>query len=275
MTPVDVHAVADGPPDAPVLVLSPSLGCTHAMWDPQVSGLAELFRVVRYDPRGHGRSPVPAGPYAIADLAEDVVRLLDRHDVERAHYCGLSLGGMTGIALAADHPDRVDRLVLCGTTAQFPPPAPFAERAATVRAKGTGAIADTVVERWVTPGFAAAHPEVVAWLRSMIERTPDEGYAACCDAIERMDLRGALSRITAPTLVVGGEQDPVTTPDVVRRIADAVPGALLEVLSPAAHLANIEQAEALTRLLLDHLLRDREGYFGSNQENPSRSRNPG
>jgi len=256
MTPVDVHFAANGPTDAPVLVLSPSLGSTLGMWDPQVAALAERFRVIRYDPRGHGRSPVPPGPYEISDFADDVVRLLDRQGVDRAHYCGLSMGGMVGISLAADHPDRVHRLVLCCTTAQFPSPQPWVERAATVRANGTAAIAGAVVERWLTPGFAASHPAVVARLRSMIEQTDDEGYAACCGAIERMDLRSALPRITAPTLVVAGEQDPAAPPELLQGIATAIPGARLEVLSPAAHLANIEQAEPLTRLLLGHLTAD-------------------
>ena len=254
MTPVDVYAVAEGPSEAPVLVLSPSLGTGHAMWEPQVAGLIEHFRMIRYDPRGHGRSPVPPEPYEIADLAEDVVRLLDRHGVEKAHYCGLSLGAMTGIALAADHADRVDRLVLCSTTAQFPSPQPWLERAETVRAKGTEAIAEAVVERWLTPEFAAAHPEIVSRLRSMLEQTPDEGYAACCGAIARMDLRGALRRITAPTVVISAEQDPATPPEFLQRIADAIAGARLETLSPAAHLANIEQPEAVTRLIIGHLI---------------------
>ena len=253
MTPVDVYAVAEGPSDGPVLVLSPSLSTGHAMWKPQVAGLIEHFRVIRYDPRRHGRSPVPPEPYEIADLAEDVVRLLDRHGVEKAHYCGLSLGAMTGIALAADHAERVDRLVLCSTTAQFPSPQPWIERAETVRAKGTEAIAETVVERWLTPEFAAAHPEIVARLRSMIEQTPDEGYAACCGAIARMDLRGALRRIAAPTLVISAEQDPATPPEFLQRIAAAIADARLETLSPAAHLANIEQPEAVTRLVIRHL----------------------
>ncbi len=260
MSPVDVHAVAEGPPEGPVLVLSPSLGTGHAMWDPQVAALTQRFRVIRYDPRGHGRSPVPPEPYEIGDLAEDVVRLLDRHTVEKAHYCGLSLGAMTGIALAADHPDRVDRLVLCSTTAQFPSPDPWIERAETVRAKGTVAIADAVVERWLTPGFAAAHPDVLARLKSMIEQTPDEGYAACCGAIARMDLRGALPRIMAPTLVISAEQDPATPPEVLARVAAAIPGARLEVLSPAAHLANIEQPEAWIKVVLGHL-NDHPGTF--------------
>ena len=253
MTPVDVHAVVEGPAEGPVLVLSPSLGTGHEMWEPQVAALTERYRVIRYDPRGHGRSPVPPEPWEIADLAQDVVRLLDRHDVQTAHYCGLSLGAMTGIALAADHADRVDRLVLCSTTARFPSSQPWTERAETVRAKGTSAIAEAVVDRWLTPDFAAAHPEVVTRLRSMIEQTPDEGYASCCGAIGRMDLRDSLARIAAPTLVISADQDPATPPEWLQELAAGIPGARLEVLSPAAHLANIEQPDALTQLVLGHL----------------------
>ena len=253
MSAVDVQALAEGPEDAPVLVLSPSLGSTWEMWDAQAGVLAVRFRVLRYDPRGHGRSPVPPAPYEIADLADDVVRLLDRHDVETAHFCGLSLGGMTGMALAAAHPERVARLVLCCTSARLGPPEAWAERAATVRREGTGAIAEAVVSRWVTPGFAVEHPDLVRRLRAMVAATPDGGYAACCGAIERMDLREALPRIGAPTLVVAGREDPATPPEQAQRIAEGIPGARVEVLSPAAHLANVEQPDALTALILTHL----------------------
>jgi 3-oxoadipate enol-lactonase len=209
--------------------------------------------VVRYDPRGHGASPVPPGPYELADLAGDVVALLDRLGVEAADFCGLSLGGMTGMALAAAHPHRVRRLVLCCTSAQLGPPSMWADRAATVRRHGTAAIADAVVSRWVTPGYAARHPDVVADLRAMVAAVPDEGYAACCGAVERMDLRDLLPGITARTLVIAGEQDPATPPAHAELIAAGVPDARVAVLSPAAHLANVEQPEAVTRLILDHL----------------------
>jgi len=253
MSAVDVHAVVEGPPDAPVVVLSPSLGSTHAMWDPQVREFSRSYRVVRYDPRGHGRSPVPPGPYDLPDLAEDVVALLDRLDVGSVHYVGLSLGGMTGMALAAAHPDRVRSLVLCCTSALLGPATMWAERAAAVRAEGTASIAETVVSRWLTPGYAAEHPDLVARLRAMVADVPDEGYAACCGAIERMDLRADLPRITAPTLVVAGAQDPATPPEHAARIAEGIAGARVELLDPAAHLANLEQPDAVTALIQQHV----------------------
>ena len=253
MSAVDVHAVVEGPPDAPVVVLSPSLGSTNAMWDAQAGALSRSYRVVRYDPRGHGRSPVPPGPYDLPDLAEDVVALLDRLDVGSAHYVGLSLGGMTGMALAAAHPERVRSLVLCCTSALLGPATMWAERAAAVRSGGTASIADAVVSRWLTPGYAAQHPDLVDRLGAMVAGIPDDGYAACCGAIERMDLRADLPRISAPTLVVAGAQDPATPPDHAARIAEGIAGARVEVLDPAAHVANLEQPDAVTALIHEHV----------------------
>lgn len=253
MSPVEVHAVVEGPQDAPVLVLSPSLGATVATWEPQARALGGRFRVVRYDPRGHGRSPGPPGPYTLDDLAGDVVALLDRLGVEAAHFCGLSLGGMTGMALAAAHPERVRRLVLCCTSAALGPPEAWAERAATVRRDGAAAVAADVVARWFTPGFAAAHPQVVDRMRAMVAATPAEAYAACCEAIEHMDLGDALPRITAPTLVIAGREDPATPPEHAEAIARRITGAQIRVLSPAAHLANLEQPDTVSRLVAEHL----------------------
>lgn len=254
---VEVHVQVEGPEDAPVVVFSPSLGSTLAMWDAQAAALRGHRRVVRYDPRGHGRSPAPRGPYELADLADDVVALLDRLDLPAVDFCGLSLGGMTGMQLAVHHPERIRRLVLCCTAAKLPPE-PWAERAAAVRAAGTASIAGTVVQRWLTPQYAAAHPALVRDLEAMVESASDEGYAECCDAIRRMDLLDSLERVRAPTLVVAGRDDPATPPEHAARIAARIAGARLEVLAPAAHLANLEQAEALTALLLGHLDADGE-----------------
>jgi 3-oxoadipate enol-lactonase len=250
MTP---YSIVDGPVDAPVLLLANSLGATLHMWDPQVSRLAERFRVVRFDTRGHGRSPVPDGPYALEDLGRDALAVLHAVGAARAHVCGLSLGGMVAMWLAAHAPGRVDRLVLCCTSARLGPPESWAERAATVRERGTGAVADAVVGRWLTPAYAARHPDKVAALRAMIAGTPAEGYASCCGAIERMDLFADLPGIRAATLIIAGADDPATPPAHGAAIADAIPGARLEVLPDAAHLANVEQAGAVNELILDHL----------------------
>jgi 3-oxoadipate enol-lactonase len=250
---VIVHHEVTGPADAPPLVLSNSLGADLRMWDPQAEALAERFRLVRYDTRGHGGSPVPDGPYSIDHVGQDALALLDHLEIERAHWAGLSLGGMTGMWLAINAPERLDRLVLLCTSAQLGPPETWRERAETVRAQGTEAVADAGIGRWLTERFRAEHPDTAAWLREMIAATPDSGYAACCAVIEHMDLTPGLAGISAPTLIIAGAQDPTTPPEHGERIAAAVPDARLEVLDPAAHLANVEQPEAVTRLILDHL----------------------
>lgn len=253
MSGVAVHHRVDGAADAPALLLINSLGADLSMWDPQVPALAERFRVIRYDARGHGRSPVPPGRYALGDLGRDALDLLDRLGVARAHVCGLSLGGMTAMWLAAHAAPRVDRLVLFCTSALLGPPSGWVERAELVRAGGTGAVAEAVVARWVTPGFAAAHPGEVRRLREMVAATPADGYAGACAAIERMDLRPDLPGIVAPTLVVAGAEDPATPPAHGAAIAAAIPGARLEVVAEAAHLASYEQVETANRLILEAL----------------------
>jgi 3-oxoadipate enol-lactonase/4-carboxymuconolactone decarboxylase len=252
MTPVALHHVIDGPPDAPVVLMYPSLGSNLELWEPQVAALAEHFRVVRVDPRGHGRSPVPDGPYSLDDLGGDVVALLDELGVQRAHVVGVSLGGMIALWMAINHPERVGRIVPTATAAALPD-AGFAARAATVREKGTAAIADAVLERWLTPEARAAAPARAEHLKSWILETPDEGYAACCDAIDSMDLLPGLPSITAPTLVISGLRDPAIPPEHQVRITAGVPGSRLAGVD-AAHIPNIELPEEVTRLILDHLL---------------------
>jgi 3-oxoadipate enol-lactonase len=254
MTPVDVAYTIDGPEDAPTVVLSNSLGSTPAMWDPQFPALAERFRVVRYDHRGHGRSPVPPAPYELANLGADVIALLDRLGLERVHWCGLSLGGMVGMWMAINAPERIDQLVLCCTSARLGPPEMWADRAATVRAQGVDAIADAGIERWLSPGFIEREPEMAAEIRAMLVATPAEGYAACCGVIERMDQVPELGEIRAATLVIAAEDDPATPPEHGALIASTVPGAQLAVVKDARHLATIEQPAAMTELILGHLL---------------------
>jgi 3-oxoadipate enol-lactonase len=256
VTAVDMHHLVEGRPDAPTVVLAGSLGSTLAMWDPQVPALGRHLRVVRYDARGHGGSPVPAGPYSIDDLVDDLVALLDTVEVERAHVVGLSLGGMVAMRLAAREPARVDRLALLCTSAVLSPPEAWAERAALVRADGTGAVAQAVVGRWLTDQRRLAHPEEVQRLVAMIAATPAEGYASCCTAIEKMDLRPDLPRITAPTLVIGGAEDLSMPRSHQEAIVAAVPGARLRIVEHAAHLASFEQPDTVNALLLEHLTSD-------------------
>jgi 3-oxoadipate enol-lactonase len=250
-----VYYVIEGRTGAPVVVLSHSLGATLEMWDPQIEALAEHFLVVRYDLRGHGRSPVPPGPYDIADFGVDLLALLDHLGVARAHLCGLSLGGMVSLWVGSHYPERVDRMVVCCTSALLGPAEAWAERAAVVRAEGTAAIADAAVARWFTPEFRERDPERVAAMRAMIAATPDAGYAESCGAIEHMDLRPYLSAIRAPTLAIAAAGDPSIPPDHLFQIAKALPFGHAAVVEKAAHLANVEQPEKMTELIVGHLLR--------------------
>jgi 3-oxoadipate enol-lactonase len=221
------------------------------MWDPQVPGLAERYRVVTYDTRGHGASPAPAAPYTLDDLVDDLVALLDEVGAPRAHVAGLSLGGMTAMRLAVREPQRIDRLALLCTSAK-PDPQPFLDRAVAVRSGGTAPLAPAVAARWLTPAYAAEHPDLIAKLEAMIAGADDAGYAACCEVVAALDLRQDLARITAPTLVVAGSQDLALPPAHQQLIADSIPGAELLTVSPGAHLANLEQPLQVTGALLGH-----------------------
>jgi 3-oxoadipate enol-lactonase len=251
---VKLHHAVDGAVDGPALLLGGSLGTTLEMWEPQLAALEPIAQLVRFDHRGHGRSPVPAGPYRIDDLGHDVLRLMDDLQLERANYCGLSIGGMVGQWLAINAPERLDRLILICTAAFLPPADPWLERAAAVRSAGTPeVIADVVVARWFTEPFADTHPETVARHRAMIAATDSGGYAACCEAIAAMDLRAGLPSVTTPTLVLSGAQDPSIPPSHGRAIADAIPGSRYELLDPAAHLSTVEGADAVNELIIGFL----------------------
>lgn len=248
-----LHHTIDGRHDGPCVLMGGSLGTTLRMWERQLP-LAETFRLVRFDHRGHGASPVPPPPYEIADLANDVLELMERLGIERAHYCGLSIGGMVGIRLGAAAPSRIERLVLICTSANTGAPEMWRQRAAKVLDAGTvEVVADAVVGRWLTPEYAARHPDVRAELRAMLAATDPVGYAACCGAIERMNLSDDLQRVEAPTLVVSGSDDAATPLEHQRRIAEAIGGARHELVGPAAHLAAVEQPAALNRLIREHL----------------------
>jgi 3-oxoadipate enol-lactonase len=254
---VVLHRVEDPgpgrPADAPAVLMLGSIGSSLSMWDPQVPGLSTAYRVVRADTRGHGASPVPPAPYELDDLVDDAIAVLDDLGVERAHVVGLSLGAMTAMRLAARDPERVQRLVVLCTSALFGPPQMWADRADLVRAQGMAPVAEAIVGRWVTPGFAETAPETVEALVQMVLAQPPEGYAACCGVIERMDLRADLASMHAPLLAIAGKQDPATPPAALAAIAGGVPDGRLLVLEPAAHLANIEQGPAVTAAILEHL----------------------
>lgn len=233
-----LHAVVDGPEDGPVLVLGPSLGTDVGLFDAQVEEFAGSHRVVRFDLRGHGRSDVVPGPCTMADLAGDVVALLDRLGVGRFSYAGVSIGGGIGQQLALTVPDRLDRLAIIASAAQFADPPSWAVRADQVRTQGTEFLAPTRIGTWFTAPWAEQHPAEAERLVQMLRDTPYEGYAACCQAIEMFDVRDRLGEISAPTLVLAGAQDPATPPERVRLIADSIPGARLVIVEEAGHLPN-------------------------------------
>jgi len=242
----------DGPAGAPPLVLSNSLGTNLGMWDPQIGALAARFRVLRYDSRGHGQSAVPPGPYRIEELGRDLVGLLDALDLERVRFCGLSKGGMVGMWLGANAPERVERLILCNTSAHLPPKELWNARIEAVRSSGMAAVAPQVLERWFTPEFRARAPEPVEKVRQMLLTTPAEGYAACCAALRDMDQRESIASIRAPTLVVVGSRDPATPPEHGRAIAERIREAKVVELA-AAHLSNIEAKDGFNEAVLGFL----------------------
>ena len=252
---IELHYELTGPEGAPVIAFSNSLGTTLAMWDAQVEALAGSFRCLRYDTRGHGRSQVTEPGFSVDDLAEDLNGLLDALGIRRAHVVGLSLGGMTGQLLAVLHPEKVDRLVLVATSAYMPPETLWQERADIVRLKGMEAVADGVIGRWFTPAEQRS-PGAAATRRGLIEEVDPHGYANCCLAIGRMDLRPRIGAIEAPTLVLSGAQDPATPPASGQEIASLVPGAEFAVIPDAAHLIAVERPEALTAQIARFLRAD-------------------
>ena len=250
---VPLHHVVSGPAGAPALVLGNALGTDTTLWDGVVAALGDDFRVVRYDHRGQGASYEPDDPVTIADLGEDAVALLDELEIDAAAYCGVSIGGMVGLWLGAHAPHRVTGLMVCCSTAHPGTPDAWAQRAAAVSAAGaTAPVVEAVTSRWLTPGFAAQHPEVLHELRAMLAASPARGYVALCAMLTELDLRPDLERVRAPTLVVGGAQDEAVPPVHSERIAAAVPGARLVLLEEAAHIPMAERPADIAALIREH-----------------------
>lgn len=238
---------------APWLVLSNSLGSDVSMWTPQLVEFAKHFRVLRYDTRGHGHSAAPKGPYTIEQLTGDVIGLMDHLGIERAHFAGVSMGGLTGVGLGARFGNRIDRLVLCNTAAKIGTSEVWVPRAAKARNEGMLALADAVLPRWYTAEFMTQNPLVIAQARDVLVHTDNEGYASNCDAINAADLRGEAASIKAPTLVISGAHDLAATPAQGRELAESVPGARYVELN-ASHISNVELADEYNKLVVDFLL---------------------
>jgi 3-oxoadipate enol-lactonase len=249
---VEVQHRLEGPEGAPVLAFSNSLGTTGEMWDEQAAALSDRFRILRYEARGHGDSPAPPGPYSIAGLGGDLVALLDRLGIESVSFCGLSIGGMTGLWLGANAPERIEALAICCTGAQLPPAEMWIERAATVRAEGVAAVVDATVERWFSPEFIEGNPATIEQVRRTFLTTDPEGYAGCCEALAEFDMRGELGAVKPPTLVIAGDDDPVGTAERVRELEAGILSARLVTL-PGRHLVAVEQPELFGEALLQHL----------------------
>lgn len=235
------------------VVLIGSLGTTQEMWEPQVAALSEKYQVITPDVRGHGESPIPAGEWDMSHLAADIIEVLDEEDIERAHFVGLSLGGAIAQTIALEHANRVVSLTLSSTAPKFGTPEAWQDKAATVRDKGTVALADTVVRNWFTDACFDTTPELPARFRDMIADCPDDGYIGACGALSRFDTRERLGDITAPTLVIAGKQDTSTSLDVVTSLHDGIPGSTMVVISPAKHLLNQETPAYYNAALLAHI----------------------
>jgi len=254
---ISVNYTLDGPASAPVVMLSHSLATDLSMWDPQMKALTTRYRVLRYDTRGHGGTDAPAEAYTLDQLAHDARTLLQALGIAKVHWVGLSMGGMIGQTLALKSPELFLSLSLCDTSSRIPAEAKplWADRIKTAQSQGMEPLVEGTISRWFTAPFREQHKDVVDPVRTMIRRTPPQGYAGCCAAISALDLTDRLPAIKLPTLIVVGEEDQGTPVAASQAIQAKIAGSQLEILKSAAHLANMEQPEAFTKALTSFLAR--------------------
>jgi 3-oxoadipate enol-lactonase len=243
-----IHYLLEGPAGAPVLAFSNSLGTNYSMWDSQAEEFREKFRILRYDTRGHGQSSATPGFYSIEHLGNDMIRLLDTLSLDRVHFCGLSMGGMIGMWLGANAPERLGKLVLSNTAAKIGTAESWNARIEMVRKDGMKKVAGAVLERWFTPSFRMNEPATVSLVQHMLEETNPEGYASCCAAVRDFDYREKLGGIRCLTLVISGTHDTATTPADGRFLADHIAGAQYAEVN-AAHLSNMEDRDSFSSKL--------------------------
>lgn len=254
---IEMNYRLEGPAGAPVLMLSNSLLTDYGMWDLQAAAFSREYRLLRYDSRGHGGTEATAGPYTMELLVADVVGLLDALGIRRCHFLGLSKGGMIAQRLAAQHGERLYSVSLCDTACHLPPESVWDDRIALAQAKGTSAFIKPMTERWLTPGFRAANPQMLEKMGTMIARTAVDGLVGSAHAIKKMDHTALLASIKVPTLIVVGEQDPGTPVSATRVLHNAIAGSEMVVVEDAAHLPNIEKPAAFNATVLDFLARHR------------------
>jgi 3-oxoadipate enol-lactonase len=247
-----LHYTVEGRDDAPALILSNSLGTNFGMWDAQMPEFRKHFRVLRYDTRGHGQSEVPPGPYTFDQLGRDALALADAADFGEFSFCGLSMGGVTGMWLGIHAAHRLHKLLLCSTGAKIGDPQTWDARMAAMRKGGGKSIAPGAMERWFTAPFRQREPETIARIQRMVESTTVEGYVACCAALREVDLREQIAQISTPTLVISGTHDPATPPADGKFAAKHIPGARYLELD-AAHLSNVELHERFTQEVCNFL----------------------
>lgn len=249
---VNLHYQTFGNPKNPALIFSNSLGTDYTMWQVQIDALRKDFFIICYDTRGHGQSTAPNKPYTIAELGCDVVDLLAFLQVQKAHFCGISMGGLTGIWLSIHAPDKFDKIIVANTAAKIGNQHAWQDRATNVQANGLQPIADTAPSRWFSNDFIQNHPNIVKNLSNTLAKGDKDGYANCCQALAIADLRDELKNAKTPMLVIAGEQDPVTTVADGQFIVDNAPNARLVTLN-ASHISNIEQADKFTKAIKDFL----------------------
>jgi 3-oxoadipate enol-lactonase len=240
-----INVEINGPESAPALVLSNSLGTNLHMWNEQAKALSQTYRVIRYDQRGHGKSGAPKGPYTIDRLGQDVLAILDHLKIAKANFCGLSMGGTTGMWLARMAPNRFHKIVLANTGARIGTQEIWNARIASVLSKGMKSVVDATLERWLSKGFREKEPQAVAKIRDMLLTTPAHGYAGCSAAIRDADQRWGIGSVKLPTMVIIGTLDPATPPAGGEFIADHIKGAKRAHIE-AAHLSNLEKGEQFT-----------------------------
>ena len=251
---VEINYRWDGNEGQPVLVLSNSLTTNLELWDKQIPALAKHYRVLRYDNRGHGLSSSPQGEYILDDIAGDVLALMDYLSIDKASLCGVSMGGMVGMWLGINAPDRIDKLVLCNTSSNVAPPEPWQARIDTVNKGGMSSIGNAVLERFLSSNARTKDTHKVELVNSMLLSCDVDGYSGCCAAIRDMDLSGQLALINNPTLVIAGELDPATPVSHSELIVERINGAKLTVIPGVAHLSNIEKPDEFNKIVLKFLL---------------------